>query len=865
MKPANEIRKQFIDFFKNKKHKYIQSSSVFPKNDPTLLFTNAGMNQFKPYFLDIEKPKFRRAVNSQKCIRVSGKHNDLEEVGIDDYHHTYFEMLGNWSFGDYYKDEAIKWAWELLTEVWKLDKDRLWVTIFKDDDESGEVWKKNTDIDPKRILRFGHKENFWEMGETGPCGPCTEIHYYTGESIRNQKAIGVNKLSDYREIWNLVFIQYNRKKDGALEDLPSKHVDTGAGFERLVAILNGKSSNYETDLFIPILNKIEEISGKKISFNKGVSHRVIADHIRMISFSIADGAMPSNDGRGYVIRRVLRRAARFGRMLNLKQPFMYKLVDVLSEMFGEIYPELMDRKEHIQKVIKSEETSFGETLDRGLEIFEEIISSSKNKKISGQDAFKLYDTYGFPIDLTQLIAKEKEFIVDKVSFDKLMEKQKARARSKEKFISNDSAIDWIVLNEGHETNFIGYDQNQIESKIIKYNINKNLVKLAIDQTPFYAESGGQVSDIGFISNSDFKIEINDVQKHGNDFIHYGKLVSGEIKKNDSVLAQINLNNRQKIKLNHTATHLLHKALKEELGNHVQQAGSLVASNLLRFDLTHYEKLTLENIFNIENNISNIIRENIKVSTSICNYQEAKKDGAEALFGEQYGENVRVVDIPGFSKELCGGTHVDRTGDIGGFKIVSESSLATGIRRIVAITGSAIPELLSKQELVLKKLKSVLNCNNKEIVPRIELLLSEKKQLEKEIHKVKSINDLDIVKKLITNAKDYSGIRLIISQIDFEGDIKLIGDSFRKQINSKGIALIGLVQNNKPIIMCAITDDLTKNIQANVLVKKVGKIIDGGGGGKSHLATAGGKKMSKIKEALLYGEKIIKTKMDSINE
>tara|TARA_B100000029_G_scaffold142986_1_gene138232 strand:+ start:490 stop:3087 length:2598 start_codon:yes stop_codon:yes gene_type:complete len=865
MKPANEIRKQFIDFFKNKKHKYIQSSSVFPKNDPTLLFTNAGMNQFKPYFLDIEKPKFRRAVNSQKCIRVSGKHNDLEEVGIDDYHHTYFEMLGNWSFGDYYKDEAIKWAWELLTEVWKLDKDRLWVTIFKDDDESGEVWKKNTDIDPKRILRFGHKENFWEMGETGPCGPCTEIHYYTGESIRNQKAIGVNKLSDYREIWNLVFIQYNRKKDGALEDLPSKHVDTGAGFERLVAILNGKSSNYETDLFIPILNKIEEISGKKISFNKGVSHRVIADHIRMISFSIADGAMPSNDGRGYVIRRVLRRAARFGRMLNLKQPFMYKLVDVLSEMFGEIYPELMDRKEHIQKVIKSEETSFGETLDRGLEIFEEIISSSKNKKISGQDAFKLYDTYGFPIDLTQLIAKEKEFIVDKVSFDKLMEKQKARARSKEKFISNDSAIDWIVLNEGHETNFIGYDQNQIESKIIKYNINKNLVKLAIDQTPFYAESGGQVSDIGFISNSDFKIEINDVQKHGNDFIHYGKLVSGEIKKNDSVLAQINLNNRQKIKLNHTATHLLHKALKEELGTHVQQAGSLVASNLLRFDLTHYEKLTLENIFNIENNISNIIRENIKVSTSICNYQEAKKDGAEALFGEQYGENVRVVDIPGFSKELCGGTHVDRTGDIGGFKIVSESSLATGIRRIVAITGSAIPELLSKQELVLKKLKSVLNCNNKEIVPRIELLLSEKKQLEKEIHKVKSINDLDIVKKLITNAKDYSGIRLIISQIDFEGDIKLIGDSFRKQINSKGIALIGLVQNNKPIIMCAITDDLTKNIQANVLVKKVGKIIDGGGGGKSHLATAGGKKMSKIKEALLYGEKIIKTKMDSINE
>ncbi len=865
MKPANEIRKQFIDFFKNKKHKYIQSSSVFPKNDPTLLFTNAGMNQFKPYFLDIEKPKFRRAVNSQKCIRVSGKHNDLEEVGIDDYHHTYFEMLGNWSFGDYYKDEAIKWAWELLTEVWKLDKDRLWVTIFKDDDESGEVWKKNTDIDPKRILRFGHKENFWEMGETGPCGPCTEIHYYTGESIRNQKAIGVNKLSDYREIWNLVFIQYNRKKDGALEDLPSKHVDTGAGFERLVAILNGKSSNYETDLFIPILNKIEEISGKKISFNKGVSHRVIADHIRMISFSIADGAMPSNDGRGYVIRRVLRRAARFGRMLNLKQPFMYKLVDVLSEMFGEIYPELMDRKEHIQKVIKSEETSFGETLDRGLEIFEEIISSSKNKKISGQDAFKLYDTYGFPIDLTQLIAKEKEFIVDKVSFDKLMEKQKARARSKEKFISNDSAIDWIVLNEGHETNFIGYDQNQIESKIIKYNINKNLVKLAIDQTPFYAESGGQVSDIGFISNSDFKIEINDVQKHGNDFIHYGKLVSGEIKKNDSVLAQINLNNRQKIKLNHTATHLLHKALKEELGNHVQQAGSLVASNLLRFDLTHYEKLTLENIFNIENNISNIIRENIKVSTSICNYQEAKKDGAEALFGEQYGENVRVVDIPGFSKELCAGTHVDRTGDIGGFKIVSESSLATGIRRIVAITGSAIPELLSKQELVLKKLKSVLNCNNKEIVPRIELLLSEKKQLEKEIHKVKSINDLDIVKKLITNAKDYSGIRLIISQIDFEGDIKLIGDSFRKQINSKGIALIGLVQNNKPIIMCAITDDLTKNIQANVLVKKVGKIIDGGGGGKSHLATAGGKKMSKIKEALLYGEKIIKTKMDSINE
>ena len=864
MKPANEIRKQFIDFFKKKEHKYIQSSSVCPQNDPTLLFTNAGMNQFKPYFLDIEKPKYKRAVNSQKCIRVSGKHNDLEEVGIDDYHHTYFEMLGNWSFGDYYKHEAIKWAWELLTEVWKLDKDRLWVTIFEEDDESSDVWKKNTDIEPKRILKFGHKENFWEMGETGPCGPCTEIHYYTGGSIKNQKASGVNKLPNYREIWNLVFIQYNRKKDGILEDLPSKHVDTGAGFERLVAILNGKSSNYETDLFIPILNKIEEISGKKISFNKGVSHRVIADHIRMISFSIADGSMPSNDGRGYVIRRVLRRAARFGRMLDLNEPFMYKLVDVLSEIFGGIYPEIMDKKEHIKKVIKSEEASFGETLDRGLEIFEEIISSSSNKEISGQDAFKLYDTYGFPIDLTQLIAKEKDFNVDKVSFDMLMEKQKKRARSKEKFTLNDSTIDWIVLNKEKETKFIGYNQNQIESKIIKYNINKNLVRLVLDQTPFYAESGGQISDVGFVSNSDFKIEITDVQKNGNDLIHYGKLVFGNIKTNDSVLAEINQDYRQKIKLNHTATHLLHKALKEELGNHVQQAGSLVASNLLRFDLTHYEKLTSENIISIETNISNIIRENIKVSTSICSYKKAKKDGAEALFGEQYGENVRVVDIPGFSKELCGGTHVNRTGDIGGFKIVSESSLATGIRRIVAITGNAIPELLSKQELLLKNLKSVLNCNNEEILPRIELLLDEKKQLEKEIYKVKNINDLVLVKKLISKAEDYSGIRLIISQIDFEGDVKLIGDSFRRKINNKGIALIGLIQNNKPVIMCAITDDLTKNIQANMLVKKVADIIDGGGGGREHLATAGGKENSKIKEALLYGEKIIKTKIGVIS-
>ena len=633
---AEQIRNDFVKFFESKKHKFIRSAPVKPIDDPTLLFTNAGMNQFKNIFLGTKKPDYDRAVNSQKCIRVSGKHNDLEEVGVDKYHHTFFEMLGNWSFGDYYKKEAIAWSWELLTEVWKLDKTRLWVTIYKDDDESGELWKKHTDIDSSRILKFGNKDNFWEMGETGPCGPCSEIHYYVGDDINSQNKDGVNSDEEYRELWNLVFMQYNRKSDGSLENLKSTHVDTGLGLERIVATLNKLDDHYLTDLFKPIIDKIVEISNKDYSFNDGVPHRVIADHARMISFSLADGIMPSNEGQGYVVRRVLRRAVRFGRVLGINGGFLYMLIDDLIKIMGNAYPELLEKKEHISNVIKSEEESFGKTLDRGLQLFEEITDDNPNL-ISGEDAFKLYDTYGFPLDLTELLASEKGIKVDNDKFEDLMLKQKEMGRSHNKFKSSEIDDDWIFFEDSdNHSLFVGYENDKSISQIVKYRYSNGQMEIVLNKTPFYAESGGQIGDTGILKNENFEFLVSDTYKSEDAICHYGKVHRGNIdeQKNTDISVEIDSLNRNMIRSNHTATHLLHRALKNILGDHVQQAGSLVAQDRLRFDLTHYQKISKNEIELIEESVNLIIRENISLNVTIRDFDIAKKGGAEALFGEK---------------------------------------------------------------------------------------------------------------------------------------------------------------------------------------------------------------------------------------
>ena len=835
---SQKIRQDFIDFFLEKDHKIVRSSPVFPLDDPTLLFINAGMNQFKNIFLGTENIKFKRVVNSQKCIRVSGKHNDLEEVGVDQYHHTFFEMLGNWSFGDFSKKEIIIWSWELLTEKWNLDKKRLWVTVYKDDNESFDLWIKHTNIEPERVLRFGDKDNFWEMGSTGPCGPCSEIHYYTGD-LDKQTPKGVNKLSQYRELWNLVFIESNRDKNGALSDLPSKHVDTGMGLERILAILNGMDDHYKTDLFLPLINKIEEISNIKYSIKDGMAHRVIADHLRMISFSIADGIMPSNEGRGYVVRRVLRRAARFGRVLNVEGAFLYKLVDVLSDTMGDVYPELIDKKKHIKKVLETEEVSFGKTLDRGLSLISDIIDSLDGKIISGEQAFKLYDTYGFPVDLTQLIARENGCSLDIESFNKYMENQKDKARSSNKFKdSNDKGIWNEILDI--KGSFVGYSTISNHSEIIKYRPTKEGVEVVMKETPFYAESGGQIGDIGKIKSKNIHLEVIDTYLSGDDICHLCKILKGDLDKtfDNNFKLSVNEERRKKIKANHSATHLLHKALKTVLGNHIQQAGSLVADDRLRFDLTHYEKLKDSEISEIETNVNEYILRNLEVNISNEKYNDAKKMGAEALFGEKYGDIVRVINIGDSSIELCGGTHVNRTGDIGFFKIVSESALASGVRRIEALTGYKAILYANNSINLIRNIRDRLQCNNEDILFKIDSLLETSKEnmaLTKKIE-ISKIDDFINTSKVIYNLKD--DIKVFENEIDYTVDVKSFVDKFLSQYNNKSIFLLGM-KSSKPLIILSVTKDLTKDlIDAGLVIKKIAQSVGSGGGGPSHFGTVG---------------------------
>ena len=859
---SKEIRKAFIDFFKDKDHKFIRSSPVVPIDDPTLLFTNAGMNQFKSIFLDQKISEFPRAVNSQKCIRVSGKHNDLEEVGIDTFHHTFFEMLGNWSFGDYYKAEAINWAWELFTEVWGLDKNRLWVTVYHEDNEAFDLWPKVTDISPDRVLKFDKKDNFWEMGETGPCGPCSEIHYFIGDDIKSQSPDKVNSSDQYWELWNLVFIQHNRLSSGKLEDLSAMHVDTGAGFERIVAVMQGKLSNYSTDLFLPIIGKIESITGK--SFNDDpVPFQVISDHIRMLSFAIADGALPSNEGRGYVLRRILRRAARFGRSLDMNQPFIFDLVGTVEKIMGDTFPEIVDKKSHIEKIIKAEETSFNDTLDRGLSHFNKVISNMSGKTISGSDAFKLYDTFGFPLDLTQLMAREKGLSIDGDGFKKEMDQQKKRAKSAEKFNTNVSEVSWNELKNIEDSQFKGYEAISLSAEIVKYASTDDSYLVVLDQTPFYAESGGQIGDTGTIKGSGVDLIVQDVQLDGECYVHH---CTGTIGKDISTVeCQVDAEKRQRTRKNHTATHLMHKALKMVLGDHVQQAGSLVHPDYLRFDLTHFEKISKKEIREIENIVNSEILINNKLDVSIKAFDEAKKEGAVAMFGEKYGDQVRVITVADFSKELCGGTHVDRTGDIGLFKITEETSLASGVRRIVAVTGPKAVEFVQDQVAALDEVKSQLKCNLNSIPDRLGQLIKDNKTLEKELKKQKKSNSSFDPESLLKEALIIEDKTIVIKMTDAEDmdSLKDFGNSLLVKLKN-GIGVLGAVAD-KPMLVVVVTDTLIEaGIKAGDLAKQIGSIMGGGGGGRPSLATAGGKDQKSLETAMEKAKDIILKNIEEKN-
>ena len=854
---SSEIRKSFIEFFQKKDHKFIRSAPVVPIGDPTLLFTNAGMNQFKPIFLDESKPEHVRAVNSQKCIRVSGKHNDLEEVGIDTFHHTFFEMLGNWSFGDYYKKDAIKWAWELLTDVWGLDKKRLWVTVYKEDQEAYDFWLSQTDIEEDRLLWFGKKENFWEMGETGPCGPCSEIHYYIGENTANQSSEGVNIDDQYWELWNLVFIQNERLTDGSLVQLSQSHVDTGAGLERITSVLQNKTSNYETDLFQPVIKELESKSKIKYVDNP-VPFQVIADHIRMLCFSIADGALPSNEGRGYVLRRILRRASRFGRVLKLEEPFLHKLVPTLCELMSEAYPELTEKSTHIKLVIGTEETLFNQTLGRGINHLEKLIDKlDSGSTISGEDAFKLYDTYGFPIDLTQLIARENDIKVDEDGFDSEMSKQKKKARQSGKFRLKDKNINWVTISSEKDSEFVGYEYLKTSSRVLKYAEIENGYIIVLDKTPFYAESGGQVGDRGSISFDGVDLTVIDVQKQNEMIVHLCKGEVSNWSKANSVKCSVDEDHRNNVKRNHTATHLLHAALKSVLGDQVQQAGSLVHPNYLRFDLTYFEKISKAQIREIEKIVNSQILLNNTLNVSIKAYDEAIKNGAVALFGEKYGDQVRVVSTGKFSNELCGGTHVNSTGDIGLLKIIEESSLASGVRRIVAVTGSAALELFQNQSDLIFDIQRKFNCNEDELSNRINILYEDKKSLEKKLKQLNQSDDSEIL-LWIKDSIEVGDHVLVMRNLNIEGsdELKRLGDRLIAKIES-GIGVLFNDGNDKPSAVIVVSDNLVKEkINAGVLAKQIGSFMGGGGGGKPHLATAGGRDSSAIKEAMEKTKELI---------
>ena len=862
---SKEIRQSFLDFFKSKNHHIVPSAPMVIKDDPTLMFTNAGMNQFKNIILGNDPIKYPRVADAQKCLRVSGKHNDLEEVGHDTYHHTMFEMLGNWSFGDYFKKEAIAWAWEYLTEVLKLDKDRLYVTVFEGapaeglqrDDEAAGIWEQY--IDKNRIINGNKHDNFWEMGDTGPCGPCSEIHIDLRPDAERAKIDGKLLVNGDNpqviEIWNNVFMQYNRKADGSLEPLPNKVIDTGMGFERLCMAVQGKTSNYDTDVFTPLIDAVGNICNSKYGQDEkvDVAMRVIADHIRTIAFAITDGQLPSNAKAGYVIRRILRRAVRYGyTFLNQKEAFLYKLIPALIENMGEAYPELAQQESLIVKVVKEEEDSFLRTLDTGIRLLDKVMADAKNagaKEISGVDAFVLYDTYGFPYDLTELILKENNLSVNADDFNTEMKKQKDRARN----AASVETGDWVVLCD-EESHFVGYDELQTETRIVRYRKlaqkGKEFYQIVLSNTPFYAEMGGQVGDRGWlISEVGDSIDIIDTKKENNLPVHIAKELPKDV--NAIFLAKVNVEKRRATEANHTATHLLHMVLRNMLGTHVEQKGSYVSPETLRFDFSHFQKLTPEEIRQVEREVNKLIRENITLEESRnVPISEAKKMGAMALFGEKYGDFVRVIRY-GQSVELCGGTHAKATGSIGLFKIVSESSIAAGIRRIEAVTAFSAELFVENLQDMQTSVKELFN-NTPDVISAIKKSMDESASLRKRIEDFMQERAMTLRNSMLERAEDINGVKVIRYTGNEDPDTyKNIIPFFRgKFADIKFIFVVGNVYEGKPSITIFISQPMIDaGFNAGNMVRKAAKFIQGGGGGQAFMATAGGKYPNGIDEAL----------------
>ena len=862
---TRQIRQDFLDFFAGKGHTIVPSASLVPGNDPTLLFTNSGMVQFKDVFLGAEKRSYVRAADVQRCLRAGGKHNDLDSVGYTARHHTFFEMLGNWSFGDYFKKEAIAWAWELLTEVWKLPKERLLVTVYHTDDEAYDLWHDMIGLPPERIVRIGDNkgapyasDNFWQMADTGPCGPCTEIFYDHGEHIAGGPPGSPDEDGDrYIEIWNNVFMQFDRQPDGTLVPLPAPCVDTGMGLERLAAVLQHVHTNYEIDLFQGLIRKAAELTGTTDLENKSL--RVIADHIRACSFLIVDGVLPSNEGRGYVLRRIIRRALRHGWMLGVRQPFFHKMVGTLSELMGDAYPELPAARELVEKALKAEEERFAETLDSGMRIFDDVASRVVDGVIPGADAFRLYDTYGFPVDLTADIARERGLSVDMAGFEAAMEQQRETARAAGKFTST-TGLPADLVAQLSPTVFLGYDHLDAGGlqvvallkdgrPVASVHAGDEAVVI-LDRTPFYAESGGQVGDKGELKGAGFAFAVSDTQKYGQAIGHIGKLSAGSLKIGDAVQADVDEARRARIRLNHSATHLMHAALRQVLGTHVAQKGSLVNDKLLRFDFSHTEAMKPAEIRAVEDLVNAQIRRNLPIETNIMDLEAAKAKGAMALFGEKYDDHVRVLSMGDFSTELCGGTHASRTGDIGLFRIVSESGTAAGVRRIEAVTGEGAIQTVHAESDRLSDVAQLLKGDSQNIGDKVRSVLERTRQLEKELQQLKEQAAAQESANLSSKAVDINGVKLLVSELaDVEPKmLRTMVDDLKNQLGSTVIVLATVVEG-KVSLIAGVSKDVTDRVKAGELVGMVAQQVGGKGGGRPDMAQAGGTDAAALPAAL----------------
>ncbi len=872
MKTSNEIRETFLSYFEQQGHKRVKSSSLVPKNDPTLLFSNAGMNQFKDVFLGRETREYRRATSSQKCMRVSGKHNDLETVGRTPRHHTFFEMLGNFSFGDYFKTDAIRFAWELCTEVYGISRDDLIVTVFEEDDEAYDIWRDEIGVSTERLFRCGEKENFWAMGDTGPCGPCSELHFDIGQRIGDTTSPFGEESDRFVEIWNLVFMQFNRDASGKMTPLPSPSIDTGMGLERICAVLQGVASNYDTDLFRPIIEEASRLT--RVSYGsdptRDTSLRILADHCRAAMFLVDDGVVPGNEGRGYVLRKILRRAIRHGQMLGQEKPFIYTLTALVGELMASAYPELLKSREYASRVVKNEEEKFSATLSHGLRLLEELfeqVSKTGERVLPGGELFRLYDTYGFPFDLAAEIAQEKGIAVDQQGFESELEKQRRRARASWKGgVSQVRPLHRELADRDLETDFTGYtDFRDVSGFVIALVKDDREVErltegdegeAVLDNTPFYAESGGQIGDRGIMETETARVEVTDTYTPLSGLrLHRVRVQHGELSVGDRVVSTVDMERRLSTMNNHTATHLLQAALREVLGDHVKQAGSLVAPDRLRFDFTHYKALSSWEIEQIESRVNEKIRENIRVHTEVRDLDEAVKAGATALFGEKYDQHVRVVSVPGFSMELCGGTHVDRTGDISLFKIVSESSISAGVRRIEAITGAAAVRRFLDDEQMLDRLEQRLNVRRETLPDTVSRLASELKDASREIERLR----LQLAHRSASadddRIREIGGVKVLardVEHLDRNG-LRQLADQLLNKLHS-GVVVLGTPDGEKVNLVVMVSSDLTGRLQANNLIRPVAQMLGGGGGGKPDMAEAGGRRPELLAQALdtVYG-------------